>query len=210
MKSVVPKQFLALSGQPVLMHTIQAFHSYSSQVAIFLVLPQDQIASWHSLCQTHNFKVPCQVVPGGSTRFQSVKKGLDAIEATTGIVAVHDGVRPLVPQHIIGASYHLAAQHGSAVAAVRLKESIRITDKDKTHAVDRSQYRLIQTPQTFKLEWLKDAYNTEEISSFTDDASVVENAGYSISLFEGSHANIKITTPEDMPIAEALLKREEQ
>jgi 2-C-methyl-D-erythritol 4-phosphate cytidylyltransferase len=120
-------------------------------------------------------------------------------------VAIHDGVRPLVSEDIIGASFRLAAVHKSAVAAVRLKDSIRVTDQDNTKAVDRSRFRLIQTPQTFDIDLIKQAYQIKEDVSLTDDASVAEKSGHVISLFEGSYENIKITTHEDLIIAEALL-----
>jgi 4-diphosphocytidyl-2-methyl-D-erithritol synthase len=144
------------------------------------------------------------VVKGGETRFQSVRNGLNKIDQD-GLVAIHDGVRPLVSEDIIGASFRLAAVHQSAVAAVRLKESIRMTDQDNTKAVDRSKFRLIQTPQTFDIATIKKAYEMKEDSSLTDDASVAEKSGLIISLFEGSYENIKITTPEDLVIAEALM-----
>ena len=121
------------------------------------------------------------------------------------MVAIHDGVRPLIDPEIIRASFSLASIHKTAVASVRLKESIRKTTKDKTEAVDRSMYRSIQTPQTFDLELIKTAYQHDEKSWMTDDASVAESAGYSISLFEGDYSNIKITTPSDLVIAEAFL-----
>ena len=124
-----------------------------------------------------------------------------------GLVAIHDGVRPLVSQDIIAASFRLAAVHRSAVAAVRLKESIRITDQDNTKSIDRSRFRIIQTPQTFEVELIKKAYEMKEDPSLTDDAGVAERAGHTISLFEGSYENIKITTSEDLIIAEALLKQ---
>ncbi len=123
-----------------------------------------------------------------------------------GLVAIHDGVRPLVSEDIIGASYRLAAVHQSAVAAVRLKESIRMTDQDNTKAVDRSKFRLIQTPQTFDMQLIKKAYEIKEDASLTDDASVAERAGHIISLFEGSYENIKITTQEDLIVAGALME----
>jgi 2-C-methyl-D-erythritol 4-phosphate cytidylyltransferase len=137
-------------------------------------------------------------------RFQSVKNGLEKIEGD-GLVAIHDGVRPLVNEDIIGASFRLASVHKSAVAAVRLKESIRMTDQDHTIAVDRSRFRLIQTPQTFRVTLIKEAYQQKEDPSLTDDASVAERFGLSISLFEGSYENIKITTDEDLVIAAAIL-----
>ena len=206
MKSQTPKQFLELDGLPVLVHTIEAFYRYSEAIKVILVLPADDIITWESLCVAYNYNRQVVLTIGGDTRFQSVKNGLEKIEGNTGLVAIHDGVRPLVSQDIVGASFRLAAVHGSAVAAVRLKESIRKTDQDTTIAVDRSDYRLIQTPQSFDLAVVKKAYQIKEEPSLTDDASVVERSGHAISLFEGSYSNIKITTPEDMVVAEALLK----
>lgn len=204
-KSKIPKQFLELNGLPVLMHTILAFKRYSSDIRIILVLPEDDFSTWESLCTKYNFHCPLVLQRGGDSRFQSVKNGLDKIEGD-GLVAIHDGVRPLVNEDIIGASFRLAAVHTSAVAAVRLKESIRMTDQDHTIAVDRSRFRLIQTPQTFRVPMIKEAYQQKEDPSLTDDASVAERSGLTISLFEGSYENIKITTEEDLVIAAALLK----
>jgi len=205
-KSKLPKQFLELNGLPILMHTINAFVRYSSSVRIIVVLPEDDFDIWTALCEKFNFTIPHILQRGGETRFQSVKNGLDKIEGN-GLVAIHDGVRPLVSEDIIGASFRLAAVHQSAVAAVRLKESIRMTDQDNTKAMDRSRFRLIQTPQTFQADLIKKAYQQKEDPSMTDDASVAERDGHVISLFEGSYENIKITTPEDLIVAEALLKQ---
>jgi 2-C-methyl-D-erythritol 4-phosphate cytidylyltransferase len=204
-KSKVPKQFLELNGLPVLFHTINAFHRYSPSIKIIVVLPPDDFQIWNDLIQKYNFDKPVILQSGGETRFQSVKRGLDKIEGD-GLVAIHDGVRPLISEAIIGASFRLASEHKSAVAAVRLKESLRVTDQDQTKAVDRSRYRMIQTPQTFIVSVIKKAYQTKEDETLTDDASVAERAGIPISLFEGSYRNIKITTEEDLIIAEALLK----
>jgi len=203
-KSSIPKQFLEVAGKPVLMHTIQAFLDYSASIRIILVLPSDDVALWTSLCDKHGFHPDMILVNGGETRFQSVRNGLAPVP-DDALVAIHDGVRPLVSSDIIGASYRLAAVHGTAVAAVRLKESIRMTDQDTTKAMDRSRFRLIQTPQTFKAGLIKAAYRVKEEASMTDDASVAEHAGHLISLFEGSYENLKITTPEDLPVAEALM-----
>ena len=203
-KSKLPKQFLELNGLPILMHTINAFVRYSTSVRIILVLPEDDFDIWNALCEKFNFNVPVILQHGGESRFQSVKNGLDKIDGE-GLVAIHDGVRPLVSEDIIGASFRLAAVHQSAVAAVRLKESIRMTDQDNTKAMDRSRFRLIQTPQTFQVDLIKKAYQQKEDVSMTDDASVAERAGHIISLFEGSYENIKITTPEDLIVAEALM-----
>jgi 2-C-methyl-D-erythritol 4-phosphate cytidylyltransferase len=203
-KSRLPKQFLELKGKPILLHTLEAFYRYSEKIEIVLVLPEDDFQIWQTICKKFDFNKPVILQKGGETRFQSVKNGLSKIEGP-GLVAIHDGVRPLVSEDIIGASFRLAAVHQSAVAAVRLKDSIRITDQDNTKAVDRSRFRLIQTPQTFDVDLIKQAYQMKEDASLTDDASVAEKSGLVISLFEGSYENIKITTPEDLIIAEAFL-----
>ena len=205
-KSKTPKQFLELNGLPVLMHTILAFYRYAESITVILVLPEDDMDTWRALCAQHNFSKPLILQHGGETRFQSVKNGLKKIDDDNALVAIHDGVRPLINENIIAASFRLAAVHQSAIAAVRLKESIRMTDQDKTMAVDRSKFRIIQTPQTFKVSLIKNAYTLKEDFSLTDDASVAEKAGHIISLFEGSYENIKITTAEDLIVAEALLK----
>jgi 2-C-methyl-D-erythritol 4-phosphate cytidylyltransferase len=204
-KSTVPKQFLEVSGLPVLFHTINAFFNYSSTIQVIVVLPADDIQHWTELVKKHQYNKNVILQTGGETRFQSVKKGLEKISGD-GLVAIHDGVRPLVSEAIIGASFRLAAEHKSAVASVRLKESLRVTDQDQTKAVDRSKYRIIQTPQTFQVSIIKKAYEIKEDDTLTDDASVAERSGLKISLFEGSYRNIKITTEEDLVVAQALLK----
>ena len=204
-KSDLPKQFIELDGTPVLLHTLNAFDRYSPSLPVVLVLPEDDFELWNEITSRHRFTKPIILQKGGETRFQSVRNGLEKINGK-GLVAIHDGVRPLVSEDIIGASFRLAAVHKIAVAAVRLKESIRITDQDATRAMDRSRFRIIQTPQTFDLELIKKAYQIKEDPTLTDDASVAERSGYTVSLFEGSYENIKITTPEDLVIAEALLK----
>ncbi len=203
-KSALPKQFLELNGKPILLHTLEAFYRYSEKIKVVVVLPEDDFGIWNSICEKYSFTKPLLLQKGGDSRFQSVKNGLSLLEGE-GLVAIHDGVRPLVSSDIIGASFRLAAVHQSAVAAVRLKESIRMTDQDNTKAMDRSKFRLIQTPQTFDLQLIKKAYETKEDASLTDDASVAERAGHIISLFEGSYENIKITTPEDLIVAKALM-----
>jgi 2-C-methyl-D-erythritol 4-phosphate cytidylyltransferase len=203
--SKTPKQFLELSGLPVLMHTLQAFYRYSENINLILVLPEDDMQTWHTLCERHKFTRPLILQNGGETRFQSVKNGLQKIE-NDGLVAIHDGVRPLISEDIIATSFRLAAVHQSAIAAVSLKESIRVMDHESSKAIDRSKFRLIQTPQTFRVSLIKKAYEMKEDLSLTDDASVAENSGHVISLFEGSYENIKITTTEDLIVADALLK----
>lgn len=205
MRSDIPKQFMLLGGMPVLMHTIKAFYKFSSKIQIVLVLPEAEIPTWKTLCKKYSFIVPHIIQKGGSSRFQSVKNGLEKIE-NDGLVAVHDGVRPLVSQVVIKNSFETAANEGSAVTAVILKESIRFVEGKDSKAMDRRNFQLIQTPQTFKVALLKKSYDVEELEVFTDDASVVEASGHAITLIAGNFENIKITTPEDLVIAECLLK----
>lgn len=205
MKSQIPKQFIDLDGEPILFHTIRAFRQYSASVRIILVLPQEQLALWNELCQKHKFTTDMQIQTGGGTRFQSVKRGLELIH-TEGLVAVHDGVRPLISPKTIGRAFECAGKNGSAVVATALKESIREKQGDTTVARNRSQYYLVQTPQVFQVRDLKKAYETEEKEHLTDDASVAEAAGIAIHLVEGDYENVKITTPEDVIFADAILK----
>jgi 2-C-methyl-D-erythritol 4-phosphate cytidylyltransferase len=211
MQAAQPKQFLPIGGEPVLMHTVRRFHAYSPAMPLILVLPASEIATWETLCATHGFQVPHQVVAGGNSRFQSVKNGLAALEGETdGEVAVHDGVRPFVDNALLGAVYSAAAAQGAAVVAVSLKESIRRVRGTHSQAVDRTAYRLVQTPQCFRLPLLRRAYAQPETALFTDDASVVEKFGHKIQLVEGSFRNIKLTTPEDLVLAEAFLRQENE
>jgi 2-C-methyl-D-erythritol 4-phosphate cytidylyltransferase len=204
----IPKQFLELKGLPILMRTINKFHEAFSDSIIKLVLPEDQQNYWSSLCQKHSFTISHDIVNGGNSRFQSVKAGLDSIASSKGIVAIHDGVRPFVSKELILKSFSVAQEHGNATAAVPMKDSIRMIELGENCAVDRTAYRIIQTPQTFRLDLLKKAFDTPELPIFTDDASVFEHAGHKIILIEGAYENIKITTPEDLILAEALLTRE--
>ena len=204
LKSSVPKQFLLLAGQPILLHTIEAFYRYSEKITVILVLPETDLDTWNAIVRDYHFLRPVILQQGGDSRFQSVKRGLEKIEGD-GLVAIHDGVRPLINSSIIASSFQLAATHKSAVAAMPLKESIRMTNGETSKAMDRSRYQLIQTPQTFDVNLIQSAYRVTEEATLTDDASVAERSGHTIHLFEGSYENIKITTPEDLIIAEALM-----
>ena len=207
MQSQLPKQFIRIGLQPILMHTIRRFYEYNAAIHIILVLPQNQIIFWKELCATHHFEIKHSVVSGGATRFESVKNGLASIKEQEGVVGVHDGVRPFAPVHMIANVYKVAAAKGNATVAVPLKESIRRVTGTGNKALDRSQFRLIQTPQCFTLPILREAFSLPEEPTFTDDASVVEKLGYTINLVEGAYENIKITTPEDLVWAEAFLKQ---
>jgi 2-C-methyl-D-erythritol 4-phosphate cytidylyltransferase len=192
MKSDIPKQFIEVGGLPILMHTLKRFKEADSSIELILVLPASQFEYWNELCKKYS-TVPHQLVKGGQTRFQSSLSGLQAID-NEGLVAIHDGVRPFVSVDIINESFKMASQKGTAVVSVPSKDSVRVNGQ----AVDRSTVRLIQTPQTFQIPLLKKSFETEELSTFTDDASVAEHAGFKINLIEGNYENIKITTPEDL------------
>lgn len=199
MKSDVPKQFLLLKGKPILQHTIERFLEVLPASQIILVLPEGERLIWETLCDQHNFHPSIQIVNGGGSRFQSVRNGLSAIGQTEGLIAVHDGVRPFIAPDIIRNSFETAARTGSAVTCVPVKDSVRVVGVDGvSQAVDRSHYRLVQTPQTFQLAAFRQAFQTEEQPFFTDCASVMEYAGFSITLIEGAYENIKITTPDDL------------
>lgn len=204
MQTSVPKQFIEINNQPVLMHTIGVFLDYNSKINVIVVLPETQIENWHALCKKHAFTFPHKVVTGGATRFHSVKNGLKYV-GNSGLIAVHDGVRPLVSIRTIDACFREAEINGASIPVIDPVESIRQINENGSNSVDRSKYKLVQTPQIFKAEILQKAYLQEFTSFFTDDASVVENIGITIHLVEGNRENIKITSPFDLKIAEALL-----
>jgi 2-C-methyl-D-erythritol 4-phosphate cytidylyltransferase len=206
MNSELPKQFLPVGGIPVLVHTLKRFADYSSDIKIILVLPEKEIANWEVIASKYFFKNPLETVSGGSSRYQSVKLGLQRIKEKEALVAIHDGVRPFVSKEIIHEGFVKAGMYGNAITTVPLKDSIRKIEGDKSTSVDRTAFRLIQTPQTFKLSVIMKAYEISEQASFTDDASVVEFSGEQIRLIEGSYSNIKITTREDLALAEVIVK----
>lgn len=204
-----PKQFLELQGEPVLLHTLRRFATPALHVAaIVLVLPADQLDTWAQLCATYRIDIPHVVVVGGASRWASVRNGLGELAGyPAGVVAVHDGVRPLTPVAVIENTYAAAAAHGAAIAAVAPKDSVRGLSQQGSYALDRSRLRLVQTPQCFEIDLLRRAYQLPELTTFTDDASVVEDL-HPIQLVAGDYGNLKITTPEDLLLAEVLLRRE--
>jgi len=205
MGSEIPKQFLEIAGKPVLMHTIDRFYRYDSNIRIILVLPENQSEFWARLMERHAFKVPHILVKGGLHRFFSVKNGLGAI-GENGLVAIHDGVRPLVSSETIKRCFDTAEKYGNGVPVVSPADSLRVIKNEKNMPVRREQFRLIQTPQVFEVNQIKRAYMAEYSSDFTDDATVFELSGHEIHLVEGNRENIKITNPEDMAVAASLFK----
>ncbi len=204
----LPKQFLPIGGKPVLMHTLEAFHTTDSEIQITLVLPSAQQSYWHEICKEYDFTVPHTIADGGETRFHSVRNGLlHATKNISGdtIIGIHDGVRPFVSEDVIRNCYLKAEVEGAVIPVIDVHETIRQLSDNKSITVDRSAYRLVQTPQVFKSEVLLKAYHQPYSERFTDDASVVEAAGFSVELTNGNRENIKITTPFDILIAEAIL-----
>lgn len=210
MQSQVPKQFLLLSGKPVLMRTIEKFIEADLQIQIILVLPETEIPEWKKLCASFSFSVSHQIVAGGASRFQSVKNGLGKIDDENSIVAIHDGVRPLASVELIKRCFAEAEKSGNAVPVTPLKESLRKKETENSAAVDRNNFLAVQTPQCFKAGEIKRAYSAAKNDSFTDDASVCENAGMKIHLIEGEETNIKITTPFDLEIAELIFGKQKK
>ena len=201
-----PKQFLLLRGEPVLLHTLRRFAEPALGVSdIVVVLPADQLDTWQDLCAQFSVDIPHRLVAGGATRWASVKAGLAALKAhAEGLVAVHDGVRPLVSRQVVERTYAAAATHAAAAAAVMPKDSVRLVSAHGSAAQNRSRLRLMQTPQTFEIDLLRRAYAMPELASFTDDATVVDDL-CRVQLVDGDYRNLKITTPEDLVVAEALL-----
>ena len=197
MKSDIPKQFLLLKGMPVLMHTMKAFVKFDPDIRIILVLPTDQFTYWDELCEVHCFKEKHERIAGGKTRFDSVKYGL-TLAPDTGLIGVHDGVRPFIQAAVIQRIYKMAEEKGNAIPAIAPTESVRLETNVGNNMLDRNRVRLIQTPQVFQAQQLKEAYNTLYQDIFTDDASVLEAAGHNIHLVEGQVGNIKITVKEDL------------
>ncbi|RNL52541.1 2-C-methyl-D-erythritol 4-phosphate cytidylyltransferase [Pedobacter jejuensis] len=205
MQTETPKQFLLLKNLPVLMHTLKAFAQSDYQPLIILVLNKNQKPYWLRLCDEFNFRIPHTIVDGGSERFHSVKNAIDLLTGD-GVVAVHDAVRPLISTKLIDNSFKQALEKGNVIAAVQSTDSVRMLSENKTSALKRNEIYLVQTPQTFTLDVLKKAYQQDFSSYFTDDASVVELAGYDINIVEGERNNIKITHPIDLELAELLMK----
>jgi len=205
MGAPLPKQFLQLNGKPLLMHTLHRLYDFDSNLRILLVLHPDFKGYWLDRVAEHAFSVPHTVVDGGEERFHSVKSALQTIENTNAVVAIHDGVRPFVSNETLQRCFEAAESIGNGVPVITVNDSIREVMGVQNCAVDRSKFRIVQTPQCFRMSLLSEAFSQEYTSAFTDDASVVESAGYSIHLVEGNRENVKITTPEDLRWAEWMI-----
>ena len=206
MNNPIPKQFLLILNKPVLYYTIHSFLESYSDIEIILVLPEEHIAKGQEIIDGFFDSSRIRIISGGRTRFHSVKKGLSLINDES-IIFIHDGVRCLVTKELIHRCYENAKKLGTAIPAIHSKDSIRITSGETNESFDRSRVMIIQTPQTFHSKIILAAYNIDYKDKFTDEASVVEAYGLKVHLMEGEDINIKITGPNDLKIAEALLQK---
>lgn len=205
MNSAVPKQFLPLLDKPVLHYTVKAFIEAFADIHIILVLPADQVSYAQILLQSFPERIDLTIVTGGETRFHSVQNGLKCV-IENSIVFVQDGVRPIISADLIRRCYEQAVEKGSAIPAIAVTDSMRLQEGDDSKPVNRDHLRIIQTPQTFRSDILLPAFEQPYSDAFTDEATVAEAYGTKVYLIEGERSNIKVTTPEDLIIAEALLK----
>ena len=203
----LPKQFLEIVGKPILMHTLELFHSYDSTAQLVLTLPEEWKSFWEDLLRKHSCEIPHLVVDGGKERYFSIKNALDLCSGD--FIAVHDGVRPLVSFKTIERCFLAVQELGQVVPVLPVKESLRFIKENISKSLDRTAYFTAQTPQCFKKSVLVEAYKIPFHSGITDDASLVEEAGYFIHSVEGNEENIKVTTPLDIILADFLLKQQD-
>lgn len=201
----VPKQFLRVGGEYILVRTLRKFGTLAEQIVV--VLPEGEIARWEAIVEECQLGQNHRVVAGGATRYESVRNGLKALEGCS-VVAIHDGVRPMVSTAMIRRGVECAQEWGSAIPIIGAVDSFRMECEGGLEVVDRSRLRAVQTPQIFDATLLDRAYQSDPSERFTDDATVVEGLGVELHYYEGERSNIKITTPEDLAIAEALLQME--
>lgn len=205
----LPKQFQLLGDKPVLMVTLERLHAIDPTMQLILVLPADHFEMWMELCRKYEFSVPLLLAQGGATRFHSVQNGLAQVDdIEEALVGVHDGVRPFVSSKVVDDSFREAWIHGAAIPMIEVQDSLRhiVGGNGVTEVVPRDRYRLVQTPQVFKLSILRNAYQQRFVESFTDDASVVEASGVQVVSVEGNRENIKLTTPFDFMVAKTIME----
>lgn len=206
MNSPLPKQFIPLHGKPLLLYSLEILADYDPDMEIVLVLPSDFKGMWEQICNDYSFARPVRITSGGRTRFHSVSAGLSALPLEESLVAVHDAVRPFINHSLLNRLFETAGKEGCAIPVYPVQDSLREKKEDGSIAVNRENFITVQTPQCFRSELLKTAYLQTIRNSFTDDASVYESAGGIIHTIEGEKWNIKITGPEDLLLAEALIE----
>lgn len=205
----LPKQFIPLEGMPVLMRTVRRFYDYDPSLNIIIVLPKDQQDYWRKLCGDYHFDIPHRIADGGSSRFESSKNGLSLVpDDEEGVVGIHDGVRPFVSREVIARCFETAHEEYTAIPVLPATDTLRYVDDrtGNTYTVDRSMFRLVQTPQVFDISLAKQAFDQPPREQFTDDASVIESLGVKVNTVEGNRENIKLTTPFDLEVAKVILK----
>lgn len=200
----IPKQFMLLGQKPILAHTINAFAEAFTSAEIVVTLPAEYIDYWHNLSSRFNVATHKCII-GGEERFHSVHLGIKALSPDVEIIAVHDGVRPLVSHELLNRCFEQTIKLGSAVPAIEVSDSFRMVKGKESQIIERGNLRAIQTPQMFDSAILRRAYRQEFSTQFTDDASVVESSGERIELCQGERSNIKITTSEDILYAQTIL-----
>ncbi len=206
MGAEIPKQFIELKGKPILMHTLQGFQEADNAMELVLVLPSNQLELWKNLCHQHQFNVPHVIASGGKTRFLSVRNGLSKVE-NSGLVGVHDGVRPFASSVLVKRCFEAAQRFGAAIPVTPVVQSLRKLSNTGNSTVNRSEYVQVQTPQCFQSGILKTAFKNADGIEFSDDAAVVEADGGTITLVEGDLENIKITTRLDLELADLIITR---
>ena len=204
MGTTIPKQFLEIKGLPILMHTINCFYSFDSGCQIIVTLPEEWKSYWNELIEKYSFQIAHKIVDGGIERYDSIKNALDICENT--IIAVHDGVRPAVNHETIKRCLKLSEEKGTAIPTMPLKDSLRKFTQSGTNSVERKEYLAVQTPQFFQADILKSAYQIPFHEGITDDASLVEEAGFKIEVTQGNEENIKVTTPMDLKYINLFVK----
>lgn len=210
MGAAMPKQFLEIAGRPILVRTVERMHEALPEAEIVVVLPEAHVELWQECYAKAECRVEHRIALGGATRFDSVQSGIAALSDDCELIAVHDGVRPMLSVEMIRRGVECAAENGAAVPVIAVVDSIREVDSKGSHAVDRSRLRAVQTPQVFRADLLRKAYaavgaRLEDRSKATDDASVVEMYGHAVALYEGEPQNLKLTTPTDLNVAEVIL-----
>ena len=206
MQSSLPKQFMILGDKPVVARTINTFHEALPGAEIVVVLPEEHISLWRNLAARFDV-APHRCASGGKERFDSVKNGIKALSDEVEYIAIHDGVRALVSKRLIVGTMLEVESYDAVIPVVDAVDSYRMVEGEDSKVVSRSSLRIVQTPQVFRSDILRRAYEQEFDARFTDDATVVESLGVKIRLFKGERSNIKLTTPEDMVYAEAMLEQ---
>jgi 2-C-methyl-D-erythritol 4-phosphate cytidylyltransferase len=202
---LLPKQFIEIADKPILIHTLEKFHSFAPEAEIIITLPAEWKEHWKVLLSQHNCSIPHKLVDGGEERYHSVKNAV--LQAKGEYIMIHDGVRPLVSEETLDKCLKAVQTFKAVVPVLPIKESLRRISGERSSAVERSDYRLVQTPQCFSSDIITKAYEHNFHSGITDDASLVEEVGFQIHLVEGNEENIKITNGSDLLFAEAIFNR---